>query len=351
MQFAKLEANAPFNLASSGVLNCVMADLQPQLEDFELHGPNSYGYVPLRERIGERFGVDAACVVTAEGCSMANHLALAALVEPGDEVVLEEPTYELIASTLLYLGAELKRAQRRPEAGWKIEPEAFEAAIGPRTKLVVLTNLHNPTSAFDNPAAIARVCAAAERVGAKVLIDEVYMELTFGEGRPVTAFTPGGNVVITSSLTKAYGLSGLRCGWILAEPDLAERMWRLIDLYYSVQPFVTDRLSLLAFDRLPSLRARADSLMAANRASYREFLADHPALDQVISDIGTTVFARVRAGNVDAFCEHLRARYDTGVVPGRFFERPDHIRIGLAGEPATTREGMARLAQALSEHG
>ncbi|MBS0295851.1 MAG: pyridoxal phosphate-dependent aminotransferase [Proteobacteria bacterium] len=347
MNFAKVGTDARFNLASSGVLNCTFADLQPDWSRLELHGPNSYGYMPLRERIGARFGIPASAVVTAEGCSMANHLALAAVVDPGDEVVLEEPTYELITSTLLYLGAELKRVQRRPEAGWRLEPDAFAAAIGPKTKLVVLTNLHNPTSAFDDPAAIEQVIAAADRVGAKVLIDEVYLELTFGDGAPRTAYRAKGNVIVTSSLTKAYGVSGLRCGWILATPDLAERMRRLVDLYYSVAPFVTDGLSLQAFDRLPSLRARAKTLMDANRAAYRELIGEHPALDGSLGEIGTTVFPRLRAGRGDAFCDMLKARYETGVVPGRYFERPDHIRIGLAGEPGQTREALSRLAEAL----
>lgn len=348
MHFAKLHADARFNLAASGVPGCELSDLAPELAGLRLHGPNAYGYPLVREAIAERFGVKVGEVVTAEGASMANHLALAALVEPGDEVVLEEPTYELIASTLLYLGAELKRAARRPEAGWRLEPEAFAEAIGPRTRLVVLTNLHNPTSARDDLAAVRRVAEAAERVGAIVLVDEVYLELTFGDGPARTCFTDAPNVAVTSSLTKAYGLSGLRCGWILARPHLAERVWRLVDLYYSVAPFLTDQLSALALQRLPGLRRRAEALLEPNRQAYREILGDSPALDQVISDVGTTVFPRLRAGEVDALCRRLRERFETSVVPGSFFERPDHIRVGLAGDPAVMREGYARLAQALS---
>jgi len=123
MCFAKTKTDARFNLASSGVADCSLADLGASLSDLELHGPNAYGWAPLVEAIRRRFGVNPACVVTAAGCSFANHLALAPLVAPGDEVLVEEPTYELLLSTLRYLQADVRRFQRRGEDGWKLDPE------------------------------------------------------------------------------------------------------------------------------------------------------------------------------------------------------------------------------------
>jgi aspartate/methionine/tyrosine aminotransferase len=202
MNWAKLKADAPFNLAASGVMNCRLADLGPLPADLELHGPNSYGYAPFVERLAARFGIDPACVVTSQGASMANHLAFAALIEPGDEVLIEEPTYELMLSAIEYLGADVRRFQRRAEAGFALEPEAVAEAITPKTRLVVLTNLHNPSSAFAGEAAMRAVAGAAARVGALVLVDEAYLELTF-RPQASTAFTLADNVVVTSSLTKA----------------------------------------------------------------------------------------------------------------------------------------------------
>jgi aspartate/methionine/tyrosine aminotransferase len=356
MEYAKLCTTAKYNLASSGVLNCTFADLGATLDDLELHGPNAYGYAPLVDAIAERFGVPRECVVTDEGTSGANHLAFDALIDPGDEVLAEEPTYELMLSTFRHLGARLIRFQRRLEEGWALDPDAVARAITPKTRVVLLTDLHNPTSVLADRDAVRRVGEIAAEVGAVVLVDEVYRELLFGEGpngevKPTSAFTLGPNFVVTASLTKAYGLSGLRCGWILAPQPLAHRMWRLRDLFQSLPPFMSERLAADAIRRLPKVKRRGDALMAENRASYRELLGDHPALDQVVTDVGTTVFARVRRGEVDALCETLMTRYDTGVVPGRFFERPDFIRIGLAGDPATTRPGLERLAEALTAHG
>jgi aspartate/methionine/tyrosine aminotransferase len=348
MNFAKLETHAPYNLATSGVADCTLGDLNLSLDDLELHGPNAYGYAPLAEAVAARLGIDPACVVVpGGGCSFANHLAMAALLSPGDEVLIEDPTYELLVSTLGYLQADIHRFQRRPEDGWALDPDAVAAGLTARTRLVVLTNLHNPSSALADEASIRAVAQAAARVGAKVLIDEVYLELMFRDGTARTSFRPDGDIVVTSSLTKAYGVSGLRCGWILAPADLAQRMRRLNDLFGVLPPHVSERMGVVAFQRLAALRSRANAMIDANKAAYREFLGDHPALDQVVFDQGTTVFPRLRSGDGDALFERLTHQYETSIVPGRFFGRPDHIRVGLGGDVAMTRTGLERLARAL----
>jgi len=347
MHFAKVRTGEPYNLATSGVSDCVLSDLDPKLEDLALHGPNAYGYPPLLERIGARVGADPSCVVIAGGCSFANHLALAALIAPGDEVLIEDPTYALLESALAYLQANIRQVRREAARGWALDPDAVAERLSPTTRLVVLTNLHNPTSALADEAAVNAIAAAAHAVGAMVLIDEVYLELMVGSGPARTAFRADGNIIVTSSLTKAYGLSGLRCGWILAPAPLADRMRRLNDLYAVLPPHISERLSVLAFDRLDSLRARANAMIALNRAAYREYLGDHPGLDQVLFDHGTTVFPRLLADDADELLSRLRSQHQTVVAPGRFFGRENHIRIGLGGDPAMTRIGLERLAGAI----
>lgn len=351
MHFAKVGAAARYGLAGSGVADCSLADLGVALDELSLHGPNAYGYGPLNERIAARFGVDPACVVTAAGTSFANHLAMAALVSPGDVVLVEAPAYELLIATLSYFQADIRRFPRRPEAAWRLDVAEIAARLTPDIRLVVLTNLHNPTGALADEATIAGVAAAAGAVGAWVLVDEVYLELMFRSGEARTAFRADGNIIVTSSLTKAHGLSGLRCGWILAPPDLAERMRRLNDLFASLPPHVAECLSVIAFDRLPALRARANAMIDANRAAYREVLGGHPGLDQVIFNQGTTVFPRLVATDGDALFERLMTRYQTSVVPGRYFECPVHVRIGLGGDPAMTRVGLENIARALDDFG
>ena len=347
MAFAKLDSGARFSLTGSGIANAEFSDLGP-LPELKLHGDNGYGWPPLLEAIAGRFGIGTENVVTATGTAMANHLAFAALVQPGDEVLIEAPGYALLDETLKYLGARLILFERRAGEAWRLDVGRVIAAITPKTRLVVLTNLHNPTSALTDLKDVAVIAEAAAKVGAYVVSDEVYLELMVGlDGRIPTAFTAGGNVVVTSSLTKAYGLTGLRCGWVLAPADLAHRMWRLNDLFGSTPNHPGEQLSVWAFGRLEGLRARASGILDANRAAYRSILGGHPALDQIIFDQGTTVFPRLLHEDGEAFFQRLKADHETSLVPGRFFGLADHVRIGLAADPAMTRQGLERVAWAL----
>ncbi len=354
MRFAKLDTGAKYVLASSGVADCAMTDLGAALDELNLHGVNAYGYPPLVEAMAGRFGVDPGCVVMpGGGASFANHLALAALVEPGDEVLVENPTYELIVATLGYLRAKVTRFDLTLAEGWRLDADTVAGRLTDKTRLVILTNLHNPTGALTAPETIIAVANAAAKVGARVLIDEVYLELMFRDRAPFTSFRPDGDIVVTSSLTKAYGLSSLRCGWILAPAALAERMRRLNDLYASLPAHLTEQLGLIALDRLGALRARATAILETNRAAYREILGGHPALEQVIHDHGTTVFPRVAGGpgSGDRLFRTLMDRFETSLVPGRFFGLSEHVRIGLGQDPITTRIGLERVRAALDEIG
>jgi len=281
---------------------------------------------------------------------MANHLALAATVEPGDEVLIEEPTYELLLSTARYLGAAVRRFSRRFEHDFRVDPREVERRMTPRTRLVVLTNMHNPSGALIDTETLRVVGEIARSYGAWVLVDEVYLEALFDQ--PVrSAFHLGNNFLVTSSLTKAYGLSGLRCGWILAEPSLAERIWRLNDLFAATPAHPAELLSVIALDHIHRIAARAKGLVDSNRSELDKLLDSRPDLECFRPQFGTIVFPRLRRGSVDEFCQWLGSQYDTSVVPGRFFEMPEHFRIGLGGDVAMTAEGIRRLGRALDEFG
>lgn len=348
MLWAKTRSQARFNLAASGLMNYPLAELPARLEDLELSGQSLYGYEPLQRALSEKCGVPAECVVAATGTSMANHLAMAALLEPGDEVLIEHPTYELLLSLARYLGAEVKRFERTFENGFRLDPAEVERRVTARTRLVVLTNLHNPSSALTGDGALAEVGEIARRVGARVLVDEVYLDAAFGRAGG-TAFGLGGHFVTTSSLTKVYGLSGLRCGWALAEPALAERLWRLNDLFGVIPAHAAERLSVVALDNLERIAARARRLLETNREVFNSFLRSRDDLEAAEHEFGTVSFPRVRGGGVEELCALLREKYETSVVPGKFFELPQHVRVGIGGDTAALSEGLDRLGRALDE--
>jgi aspartate/methionine/tyrosine aminotransferase len=190
----------------------------------------------------------------------------------------------------------------------------------------------------------------ARRVGAHVLVDEVYLDMLF-DSVPWSAFSLGDTFVVTSSLTKTYGLSGLRCGWILAAPKLARRMWRVNDLFAATAAHPAERMSVMAFDRLGQFRERARALLTTNRALLDAFLDSRADLECFRPPAGTVVFPRLPNGDSETFFELLRDKYETSVVPGRFFESPQHFRLGIGGETPALQAGLERLGAALDAFG
>ncbi|HJZ97152.1 MAG TPA: pyridoxal phosphate-dependent aminotransferase [Candidatus Solibacter sp.] len=335
MHWAKTQSRARYNLATSGVGAFPIAEL-PAVPPVEINGDNSYGYAPLKEAIARKCGVDPACVVTADGTSMANHLAFATLLDPGAEVLIEHPTYGLLLDALQYIGAEIRRFPRREENGWAVEVDEVRRAVTPKTKLIVLSNLHNPTSAL-TPQSTLR---ALGDLGPQVLVDEVYLDAVY-QNTPPTAFQLGPQFVVTNSLTKIYGVSGLRCGWILAEPDLAQRMRRLNDLFAATPVHPGEVLSVAVLEQLAVPRERARRMVEADRQVLREFLDATPSISAARTDWGTTCFARV--DNAEEFIARLRAQHETSVVPGRFFEMPDYFRIGMGVNSEMFADAIRRV--------
>ena len=349
LRWAKTHPPARFDLTSSGMPYVPLRALPVTLDDLEISGTGAYGWAPLQAAIAARYRVDERCVVAAMGTSMANHLALAAVVQPGDEVLIEHPTYEPLVSVARYLGARVRHFARRAEDGFRLDPAEVERGMTDRTRGVVLSNLHNPSSALADDEALRAVGALAEGAGARVIVDEVYLDALW-EPAPRTCLHLGPGFVSTNSLTKVYGLNGLRCGWVLAEPALAERMWRLTELFNNHGVHAAERLSLAAFQSLDDLARRSRTLLDANAAALNFFYAAHlDRFDVHLHAHGTVSFPRLRSGDADALCDLLVSRYETAVVPGRFFGAPEHIRIGLGVDPATFAEGLARLGRALDE--
>src|SRR5881296_3291348 len=141
MYWSKTQSHARFNLATSGVAPFPLRELPVNLEKLEINGDDSYGYAPLQHAIAAHHGVDPDCVVESAGTSMANHLAMAAILEPGNEVLIEHPAYGPILDVAQYLHANVKRFLRSKETGWVVDSGEILCAITPKTRLIVITNL------------------------------------------------------------------------------------------------------------------------------------------------------------------------------------------------------------------
>lgn len=347
MHWAKFKPPVRYQLTGSEVPHFRMDSLPIAIADLDLDGASHPRYAALREAIAKRYAIPPTQVVAADGTSMANFLVMATLISPDDEVLIEHPTYELLVGAASFLGADIKRFERKPEDAFRLDPAIVRDAMSERTRLIVITNLHNPSSALAAEHDLREVGRLAASVDARVLIDEVYLDSAVPPR--TSAVHLGPEFVCTNSLTKVYGVSGLRCGWVLAEPELAERMWRLNDLFGVNQAHPAERLACIAFEHIDQVIGENPAMLAHNRKAWNEFIASRDDLDGMPTGHGITTFPRWTGGDTERLEALLRDRYDTAVVPGRWFEMPDHFRVGFGLPTSDLEEGLNRLGSALDE--
>lgn len=346
--WAKRRPHPALDLARSDVDGPRLDSLPGWRECLEVSGGNDQGWPPLLERIAAAYGVETSHVVTATGASGANYLVCAALVRPGDDVLVEMPAYDPLLAVPRMLGASIRRFERRFEEGFRLDPARVAEAITPNTRLVIITSPHNPAGAMADEGALREVGRIAAQHGAFVLVDEVYLDAVLGAVPPPAA-SLGRTFVTTSSLTKAYGLSGLRCGWIVAAPDVAEEVRRMRDLTEGVGSIVAERASVFVFDQRACLREASHRVLAANLQIFEEFIHDTPALTWHKPEGGTVAFPRLRSGEpADALAARLLAEHQTAVVPGRFFEAPPHFRVAIGIATDVLARGLAEIHRALA---
>ena len=350
MEWAKSRPAPRYDLAGSNILACSIDDIEGARDALDLSGHNENGYGPLIAAIAHRYGVREACVTTGNGASGTNFQVFAALLEPGDDVLVESPGYDPLLGAPRLLGANVLRFERSFDDSYALDPERVAGAITPRTRLIVLTSPHNPSGVPVDRSALEAVGRYAQAAGAHVLVDEVYLDAADETVRPAAVL--GDAFISTSSLTKSYGLAGLRCGWAISSPDVAERIRRARDVIDGTGSIVAERLATLAFAQLGRLMSRAAALVTANAALAREFFQARHELEVVLPKASTVLFPRLRGvGDTTDFAGRLLARRGTAIVPGRFFDAPAHFRLGLGTSTDVLRAGLAELAAELEEPG
>ncbi|MBE3072998.1 MAG: pyridoxal phosphate-dependent aminotransferase [Acidobacteria bacterium] len=346
MEWAKTHARVAWDLTGSNLLPCTLDDLPEARDVLELWGPNDEGYIPLVEAIARHAGVAADRVALATGASGANFLVCAALLDRGDDVLVERPGYDPLIAAAAMQGARILRFDRRFEDGFALDPGAVRAAMTPRTRLVIVTNTHNPSGVAASREALAEIGRIADERGARVLVDEVYLDAADLAGETPAA-TRSEVFISTSSLTKAYGLAGLRCGWVIAAPEVVHRIRRTRDVVDGIGAFPAERIAAVAFAHLDRLRARARIILARNGSAVRTFLRSRPEFEWIDPPAGSVVFPRLRGvADAEPFIRRLLSDYETAVVPGRFFEAPAHFRIAFGGKPDILAGGLERIGRA-----
>ena len=350
MRWAKqnLTGHGPFNLGMSGIAELTTSDV-PLPEGIGYWAPEGeYGDPALRALIAARYGVRPEQVFVSAGTSLANFLVYLAEAR-GGHVAVETPGYEALLMLPSAVGAKVSAFVRSEERGWRIDPVSLRKAVRKGTRLIVVTNLHNPSGTLLSPTDIDLLVSEAERVDAAVLVDEVYLD--FALVPQPTAALRHPRVLVTNSLTKAHGLGGLRVGWVLADPARIDRIAKWNDLVCPAHP-------VLSLAVAKSYLPRADEFLAKTRAGIAARLAIADAWVRSRTDVfwhtpagGLTGFLRLPAGMDGCrLAAHAAKKHGVGVIPGSFFQCPDHVRFsyGLDSED-DLRGALAALGRAIDD--
>lgn len=349
MRWAKMHAKPDVNLCSSGVKRIKVSDIPFSWTDIELDGDNVYGYEPLMQAVADRYAIRRNQVVPAVGTSNALFMLCAAVLNPEDNVLVESPAYEPLAAVPAVFSRGISRVKRRFENKYALDADEAAEAVSSRTKLIILSNLHNPSGVYSPPETLAAIAEAAARCGALVCVDEVYLEFLDVDPKE-TAFHLGENIVVISSLTKVFGLGGLRCGWIAAPEKLADKLRIIMDHVYVERSYPAEQLAFQIFPRLDALKAVNRKLINRNHSLVKDFIESRPELLWVEPDGGIVCFPRIEDkmdGSELAAC--LEKEYAAAVVPGRYFEQPQHFRLGFGVDTPVLETGLERIGKALAE--
>lgn len=354
------ENRVRYNLSESGVhplsvrelLELAGASPEP-LFDVRLGYSQSNGTDLLRERIAALYpGASPDHVLVTTGSSESNFVTCWRLIEPGDKVVVQVPNYLQTNGLARNFGAHVREYRLREELGWEPDPKDIAAAILPGTKLVVVTNPHNPSGHVLSDAARQTILERTRAAGAWLLADEVYTGAERNGNTTPSFWGSYDKLIIVNGLSKAYGLPGLRIGWIVAPPQLAHDAWTRHD-YTTIGPSgVTDHLATIALD--PAVRPRII-------ARTRQILSDnYPVIEAWLKtfnggftwrppDAGAICFAKYRpAIPGPALVEQLRVSQNVLLVPGEHFDLPGYIRFGFGNEKQELQAALDKVAVGLA---
>jgi len=301
----------------------------------------------LERRMGERLGAPGGQVMLAAGASEANACVFAALLSPGDEVLAEVPGYEPHRIVPQLFGATVRGFERPLGARPGTLAPAIESALGPRTRLIVLSDLENPTGAALEAEDLAALDALAARRGLRLLCDETFRDA--GSRPPATVAARAPHWVTTASLTKVYGLGSLRIGWVAGDAATREACRSALDSLSAGPAGPSAALALALLPHLDSLRARTHAILAQNHAAFGRF-AQRDSRFGGPAPAGTTTWREFAgADEGDRFAAFAGERFGLAIARGSYFGRARGIRITLGSEPAQFAAALEALERAAAE--
>lgn len=352
------ENRVELNISESGVAPMTLAELVGGGEDLQrvlnlpLGYPQTNGSEAARAGVARLYaGATAQNILMTNGGSEANYVSAWALLEPGDEVIFLEPNYMQIAGFARSLGVTVKPWRLREELGWQGDPDELRRMAGPKTKMIAVCNPSNPTGAVMTEDVMKAVCATAEKCGAWILADEIYRGAERGRETTSSFWGRGARILCTAGFSKAYGLPGLRVGWVAGPPELVDKLWSYHD-YTSIAPTaLSDHLAahVLEPQRHARIIQRTRAIIAQNYPPVAEWIAARAQwFTHRAPDAGAIAWLGWRgAGTADEFAQALLDKKSVLVVPGSQFGMEKYLRIGFGSHAEKLRAALARISELL----
>ncbi len=352
------EAIVGFSLSGAPKLGDYLNDLDPE-QSLDWNNRDFRGLPELRDHVLEQAGLTGICtrgdVLITAGAAEANYLAIMQLLQPGDEIVIETPGWPQAEVLAKAIGAKITRVTRHEADNWHLPLDQIADVVTDQTKMIFLTNPNNPTGDLLSAQEISQLVKIADRVGAWLLIDEVYAGLEWDGPRApsVAGLYPKG--ITTGSVSKALGLQGLRTGWMICpDPELIMDAVILRENSSEIMNIMGEVIAEIALRpaRYALAMDKARKEGRANLSEMNAWVDAQDGLDWVSPRAGLIGLARLPDGiDSDAFARRLLAEpYRTFLLPGSAYDQPNHIRLGVGGGAAVNlQDGLARLSQALRE--
>jgi len=341
-----------FDMSESGVRPVTLRELGEMGLDLDaiLNMPLGYsqsnGTIPLREELAQVYtGASPDHIEVTNGTSEANYLLALTLLREGDEVALQVPNYMQYGGVPKSLGAKVNTFRLRIDRDWEPDWDEFEDAVTSKTRLVYISNPHNPTGSILNESAMRRIVDRCEKVGAYLLADEVYLGAEIHCARTPTFWGMSDRVIVASGLSKAYGIPGVRIGWIVGPKDVVADCWSQHD-YITIGPNkISDAVARVAVRNREKLYARTRGILQQNLPVMREWVASLGGFLTFREPKAGALCLMQYASDTPSYplCERIRVNQSVLIVPGAHLGLEGYIRIWLGGKPEFLCEGLRRV--------
>jgi aspartate/methionine/tyrosine aminotransferase len=356
---SQFERSVEINLADSSVKCANVSDLlggedtQPLLE-MPLYYPEVNGTTLLRERIAALYpNASAANVLVTVGAAQANWMVCTTLLEQGDEVIVVSPGYRQVWGLAKNAGCQVKETHLLPENDWRLNLDELESLAGPKTKLISIVNPNNPTGSILSRQEMARIVSICQKSGAWLHADEVYRGTELAAEETPSFWGMYERAICVNSMSKAYGLAGLRIGWAVASPEMVEELWRRHE--YAVIAAAGPSMKLAEIALLPAKRKmlldRQKKLSREGHAVLESWVREQEGRFSVTKAVATSIaFAGYNFDMPSVeLANHIRERASVLVAPGGYLGTENHLRITVGYEPEKVRKALDRIGAIAEE--